>query len=93
MPRQFVTDPYDLTITLSVNGTVYQNETTADMLIGIERQIEFLSDRVELLPGDLICTGSPYGNGAAFGVFLKPDDLMAGSITGLGSSAIGASLS
>jgi len=84
VPRQFVADPYNLTITLSVNGVVYQNETTADMMIGIERQIEFLSDRVELLPGDLICTGSPYGNGAVFGVFLNPADLIEGSITGLG---------
>jgi 2-keto-4-pentenoate hydratase/2-oxohepta-3-ene-1,7-dioic acid hydratase in catechol pathway len=84
VPRQFVADPYALTITLAVNGVVYQNETTADMMIGIERQIEYLSDRVELLPGDVICTGSPYGNGAAFGVFLKPADLIEGSITGLG---------
>jgi len=84
VPRQCVADPYDLTIRLAVNDVVYQNETTADMMIGIERQIEFLSDRVELLPGDVICTGSPYGNGAAFGVFLKPGDLIEGSITGLG---------
>jgi 2-keto-4-pentenoate hydratase/2-oxohepta-3-ene-1,7-dioic acid hydratase in catechol pathway len=85
VPRKFVTDPYSLIIALSVNGKVYQNETTADMMIGIERQIEFLSDRLELLPGDVICTGSPYGNGAAFGVFLKPGDVIEGSITGLGT--------
>ncbi|HTV80013.1 MAG TPA: fumarylacetoacetate hydrolase family protein [Steroidobacteraceae bacterium] len=85
VPRRFVADPYDLTLSLSVNGRLYQNETSADMMIRIDRQIEYLSDRVELLPGDLICTGSPYGNGAAFGVFLKPGDLMEGSITGLGT--------
>jgi len=85
VPRQFVPDPYDLTITLSVNGKVYQNESTRDMMIGIDRQIAFLSDRVELMPGDLICTGSPYGNGSAFGVFLKPGDVMEGTITGLGT--------
>jgi 2-keto-4-pentenoate hydratase/2-oxohepta-3-ene-1,7-dioic acid hydratase in catechol pathway len=85
VPRKFVPDPYDLTITLSVNGKVYQDESTRDMLFGIERQIAFLSDRVELLPGDVICTGSPYGNGAAFGVFLKPGDIMEGTITGLGT--------
>jgi 2,4-diketo-3-deoxy-L-fuconate hydrolase len=85
VPRQFVADPYDLSISLTVNGKVFQNETTADMMIGIERQIEFLSDRVELMPGDVICTGSPYGNGAAFGVFLKPGDVMEGTITGLGT--------
>jgi len=85
VPRQFVQDPYDLNIRLSVNGKTYQDETTADMMIGIERQIEYLSDRVELLPGDVICTGSPYGNGSAFGVFLKDGDVMEGQITGLGT--------
>jgi 2-keto-4-pentenoate hydratase/2-oxohepta-3-ene-1,7-dioic acid hydratase in catechol pathway len=84
VPRKFVPDPYDLNIRLSVNGKVYQDETTADMMIGIDRQIEYLSDRVELAPGDVICTGSPYGNGAAFGVFLKEGDVMEGAITGLG---------
>ena len=51
VPRQFVADPYDLTIRLSVNGKVYQDESTADMMIGIERQIAYLSDRVELDAG------------------------------------------
>ena len=85
VPRQFVPDPYDLNIRLSVNGRVYQDESTADMMIGIERQIAFLSDRVTLMPGDVICTGSPYGNGSAFGVFLKPGDIMEGTISGLGT--------
>ena len=85
VPRQYVADPYDLTIRLSVNGKVYQDESTRDMMIGIERQIAYLSDRVELMPGDVICTGSPYGNGSAFGVFLQPGDVMEGSITGLGT--------
>lgn len=85
VPRQFIENPYDLTIRLSVNGEVYQNETTRDMLISIERQIAYLSDRVELMPGDVICTGSPYGNGSAFGVYLRPGDIMEGTITGLGT--------
>lgn len=84
VPRKFVPNPYDLTIKLSVNGKVYQNETTADMMINIERQIEYLSDRLTLTPGDVLCTGSPYGNGSAFGVYLKPGDVMEGEITGLG---------
>ncbi len=85
VPRRFVADPYDLTIRLSVNGKVYQDESTRDMMIGVERQIAYLSDRVTLLPGDVICTGSPYGNGSAFGVFLQPGDVMEGTITGLGT--------
>ncbi|GAO53306.1 fumarylacetoacetate hydrolase family protein [Novosphingobium sp. MD-1] len=84
VPRQNVADPYALNIRLSVNGKVYQNESTSDMMIGIERQIAFLSSIVELQPGDLICTGSPYGNGSAFGVYLQDGDVMEGEITGLG---------
>lgn len=85
VPKNQVVDPYDLSIKLSVNGKTYQDESTSDMMASIERQIEFLSHRVVLEPGDVICTGSPYGNGSAFGVFLKPGDVMEGTITGLGA--------
>lgn len=85
VPKEQVADPYALDITLSVNGKTYQDESTADMMIGIDRQIAFLSSLVELQPGDLICTGSPYGNGSAYGVYLRDGDVMEGSITGLGS--------
>jgi 2-keto-4-pentenoate hydratase/2-oxohepta-3-ene-1,7-dioic acid hydratase in catechol pathway len=85
VPKDQVADPYDLNIRLSVNGKVYQDESTSDMMVSIERQIAYLSSRVVLEPGDLICTGSPYGNGSAFGVFLKPGDMMEGTITGLGT--------
>ncbi len=85
VPKECIADPYDLSMKLSVNGKVYQDETTADMMISIERQIAYLSSRVVLEPGDLICTGSPYGNGSAFGVFLKPGDVMEATIAGLGT--------
>lgn len=85
VPKDQVANPYDLTIRLSVNGKVYQDENTSDMMASIERQIEFLSNIVVLQPGDVICTGSPYGNGAAFGVFLQHGDVMEGTITGLGT--------
>ena len=85
VPKEQVTNPYDLNLKLSVNGKVYQDESTADMMISIERQIAFLSSRCVLEPGDIICTGSPYGNGSAFGVFLKPGDVMEATIEGLGT--------
>jgi len=85
VPKELIGDPYDLKLTLKVNGKTYQDESTSDMMASIERQIEYLSDRVVLEPGDLICTGSPYGNGSAFGVFLKDGDLMEGTISGLGT--------
>lgn len=62
-----------------------QHESTADMIFGVARLIEFISAHVQLLPGDLICTGSPAGNGMHYGRFLKDGDLMEGSITGLGT--------
>jgi 2-keto-4-pentenoate hydratase/2-oxohepta-3-ene-1,7-dioic acid hydratase in catechol pathway len=84
VPAAFVPDPYDLKIKLAVNGKVMQDESTSDMLIDIARQIEWLSRLVNLMPGDVIATGSPAGNGSMHGVFLKPGDIMEGSITGLG---------
>jgi 2-keto-4-pentenoate hydratase/2-oxohepta-3-ene-1,7-dioic acid hydratase in catechol pathway len=61
-----------------------QDESTADMVFDVAALIEFISEVSELRPGDLVLTGSPAGNGAAHGVFLKPGDEMVGEITGLG---------
>lgn len=84
VPAAFVPDPQNLQITLKLNGQVMQNESTADMIFGVARIIEFLSTYVQLWPGDLIATGSPAGNGTHYNRFLKPGDIMEGSITGLG---------
>jgi len=84
VPSAFVADPQNLRITLKLNGQVMQDETTADMIFSVARIIEFLSTHVQLWPGDLIATGSPAGNGTHYSRFLKPGDVMEGSITGLG---------
>ena len=39
---------------------------------------------IALSPGDLLFTGSPPGNGAMRGQFLKPGDIIESSITYLG---------
>jgi len=83
-PRDFV-DHRDLTITLRLNGETMQNGHTADMVFDVPRQIEYLSNRVQLWAGDVICTGSPAGNGMHHRRFLRPGDELDGSITGLGS--------
>jgi 2-keto-4-pentenoate hydratase/2-oxohepta-3-ene-1,7-dioic acid hydratase in catechol pathway len=62
-----------------------QNESTADMIFSVARIIEFISSYVQLLPGDLICTGSPAGNGTHYKRFLQEGDVMEGSIAGLGT--------
>lgn len=85
VPSAFVPNPQELQITLKLNGQVMQNESTADMIFGVSRIVEYLSTYVQLWPGDLIATGSPAGNGTHYNRFLKPGDILEGSIAGLGT--------
>jgi 2-keto-4-pentenoate hydratase/2-oxohepta-3-ene-1,7-dioic acid hydratase in catechol pathway len=85
VPAVHAGDPMDLRIRLAVNGRTMQDETTADMLFDIAALISHISTVAELRPGDLILTGSPAGNGASHGIFLKPGDVIEASISGLGS--------
>jgi 2,4-diketo-3-deoxy-L-fuconate hydrolase len=43
VPRQFIANPYDLTLKLRINAQVMQNEVAADMIFDISRQIEYIS--------------------------------------------------
>jgi 2,4-diketo-3-deoxy-L-fuconate hydrolase len=85
VPAAFVTDPQNLRITLKLNGQTMQDESTADMIFGVARLVETLSTFCLLQPGDLICTGSPAGNGMHYGRFLCPGDVLEGHIDGLGT--------
>jgi 2,4-didehydro-3-deoxy-L-rhamnonate hydrolase len=82
---EFVADPHDLRLLLTLNGQPMQDESTADMLFDIARQIEYVSTYAELWPGDLISTGSPAGNGTHYGRFLSNGDMVEATITGLGT--------
>ncbi|MFJ9901037.1 fumarylacetoacetate hydrolase family protein [Streptomyces sp. NPDC091280] len=46
--------------------------------------LSYISQTSHLLPGDLVLTGSPAGNGMHWGRLLRDSDVMEGSITGLG---------
>ena len=85
VPAAFAGDPNDLRITLRHNGVVRQDESTKDMIFDIPRLIAYVSTTSTLRPGDLLLTGSPAGNGAHWGVFLKPGDVVEAEITGLGN--------
>jgi 2-keto-4-pentenoate hydratase/2-oxohepta-3-ene-1,7-dioic acid hydratase in catechol pathway len=65
-----------------------QDESTADMLFGIARQIEYISRYTPLLPGDVICTGSPAGNGTHYDRYLRAGDVMTAAIEGLGMQTV-----
>ncbi|MEV1078361.1 fumarylacetoacetate hydrolase family protein [Streptomyces sp. NPDC050211] len=85
VPAESIADPGDLRVTLKLNGETMQDESTKDMLFGIARLVSYISQTSRLLPGDLVLTGSPAGNGMHWGRLLRDGDVMEGSITGLGA--------
>lgn len=81
-----VPDPQDLRLRLSVNGTLRQDGTTADMIFSVAHVIWYLSQFMVLHPGDLINTGTPAG--VALGLpdkpYLRAGDVVELEIEGLG---------
>ena len=75
-----VTDPMNLALHTTVNGTVTQQGHTRDMIFDVPTLIEYFSNFMTLHPGDLILTGTPDGV-----VDCKPGDVVVTSIEGLGS--------
>jgi 2-keto-4-pentenoate hydratase/2-oxohepta-3-ene-1,7-dioic acid hydratase in catechol pathway len=65
-------------ITLKVNGAVKQDANLNQMIWSVAEQIAQLSQAFELMPGDLIYSGTPENVGP-----VVPGDLMEGSIAGL----------
>jgi 2,4-diketo-3-deoxy-L-fuconate hydrolase len=84
VPAAYVAEPMNLRLTLALNGQTMQDESTKDMIFDIATLISAASQTTPLLPGDLVFTGSPAGNGAHWGRLLRPGDVMTGEITGLG---------
>ncbi len=85
VPRALVKDTRDLQITLSVNGEMMQNDSTADLIHGVDKLVSYASCVAALYPGDLLLTGSPSGNAAHHGNrWLTPGDVIESEITGLG---------
>jgi acylpyruvate hydrolase len=63
-----IPNPHSLDIALTVNGETRQHSNTADLIFKIPQLIEFISEDLTLMPGDIITTGTPSG----VGVFMKP---------------------
>ncbi|MBA2284473.1 MAG: fumarylacetoacetate hydrolase family protein [Ktedonobacteraceae bacterium] len=85
-PAEFVADPQDLRLTLTVNGQIKQDSTTANMVFSVQEIIEHLSTVMTLEPGDVIATGTPAGVGFARKPqeFLQSGDSMVAEVEGLG---------
>lgn len=69
-------------ISLAVNGKQRQRGDIAQMIWNVPEIVANLSRQYELVPGDLILTGTPAGVGA-----LVPGDRMVAAIAGLGEIA------
>jgi 2-keto-4-pentenoate hydratase/2-oxohepta-3-ene-1,7-dioic acid hydratase in catechol pathway len=88
LPAKFIDDPQDLKITLRLNGETMQDESTSDMIFTVAQLVSHASQQMPLLPGDLVLTGSPAGNGAHWGRMLRDGDVMEAEITGLGTQLV-----
>lgn len=55
----------EMEITTRLNGQVMQNAKSAQLVFGFAELIEYCTTFTELVPGDLIVTGTPGGVGAA----------------------------
>ncbi|MEO2023957.1 MAG: fumarylacetoacetate hydrolase family protein [Pirellulaceae bacterium] len=79
-----IADPQQLKLTLSVNGTVRQDSSTAHQIFPVAAIIEFISSFVTLEPGDMISTGTPAGVGNTTGTYLQPGDEVEAVISEIG---------
>jgi fumarylpyruvate hydrolase len=70
-------------IALDVNGEARQRGDLADMIWDVPHVLHFLSQYYELLPGDLVFTGTPSGVAA-----VVPGDELVGRVEGLGTLSI-----
>jgi 2-keto-4-pentenoate hydratase/2-oxohepta-3-ene-1,7-dioic acid hydratase in catechol pathway len=78
-----LTDAGALDLSLEVNGELRQKANTSDMILGVPELIEFASGYYQLLPGDIILTGTPQGVGP-----IRPGDTMLACIDQIGSMRV-----
>ena len=85
VPADQVPDHRTLRITFDLNGERKQDDVPANMLFDVPGLIASASAAAVLLPGDLLLTGSPAGNGGHWKRWLQPGDVMVAAIEGLGA--------
>jgi len=80
-------DGDNLKIWSKVNGAVRQDSNTNDLIFDIGFCIWYISQFMELEPGDVVNTGTPEGVGMSRtpSGFLKPGDILESGIEGIGA--------
>jgi 2-keto-4-pentenoate hydratase/2-oxohepta-3-ene-1,7-dioic acid hydratase in catechol pathway len=86
-PKEFIADIGNTGMKFSLNGTLLQEGTTAQMIHSVPEQIVYGSNIITLRPGDVIATGTPPGVGSARNppILLKAGDRMTCSYDGVGT--------
>jgi 2,4-didehydro-3-deoxy-L-rhamnonate hydrolase len=84
VPASQISDHTGLGIRLWVNQEKMQDSTISQLIFDVAEQIEYLSRRMTLHPGDVISTGTPSGVGRPRGIFLRPGDVVRVEIDGIG---------
>ena len=81
-----IRNPQRLGLWLELNGERVQDGTTQNMIFSVAHIVSYVSQFMTLMPGDLICTGTPAGVGLGMKPqrFLKPGDVLRLGIDGLG---------
>lgn len=81
-----ITDAHNLRLWLEVDGKRMQTGNTKTMIFDVGHLVAYVSQRMTLMPGDVIATGTPPGVGAGMKppVFLSAGQSMSFGIEGLG---------
>lgn len=78
--------PDDVRVFCTVDGEKRQDSRTSDLIFGIDHIVWYVSQFMELFPGDIINTGTPEGVGMGFKPtkYLKPGQIVVTGIEGIG---------
>lgn len=81
-----VQDPQRLRVWCEVNGVMRQDSNTDQMIFSCAHLVSYISQFMTLMPGDVICTGTPPGVGLGMNPpqFLKAGDVVRLGVAGLG---------
>ena len=79
-------NPRNLRLWCEVDGVMKQDSNTDDLLFGINHIVWYISQFMELFPGDVINTGTPFGVGIGFKppVYLRGGQIVRTGIEGIG---------
>ena len=70
-PASQIGNAANLSMKLWIDDELKQDSNSSRMIFSAAEQIAYLSERVTLLPGDVVLTGTPAGTGAESGTYLK----------------------